>query len=158
GAFGEVQVMDWGLAKVLTDRGRERPQDDSGATSAGTEVKSLREGEDELTQAGSVLGTPAYMPREQAIGAVDQIDRRSDVFGLGGIRAAVLTGSPPYVGETPESPRQMAAVGRVSDCFGRLGACGADPELVALCKRCLSPEKGDRPADAGVVARAVAAL
>jgi tetratricopeptide (TPR) repeat protein len=158
GAYGEVQVMDWGLAKVLGDRERERPGDDPGATTAGTEVRSLRDGEDQFTQAGSVLGTPAYMPREQAIGAIDQIDRRSDVFGLGGILAAVLTGRPPYVGDSAESTRQMAAVGRVTDCFGRLDGCGADPELVSLCKRCLAVEKGDRPADAGEVARAVAAL
>src|SRR5262249_3939460 len=42
--------------------------------------------------------------------------------------------------------------------FAALDACGADPELVALCQRCLSPEQDDRPADAGEVARAVAAL
>src|SRR4029077_4961781 len=106
---------------------------------------------------GSVLGTPAYMPPEQAIGAIDQIDRRSDVFGLGGILAVILSGRPPCLGVTAESTRQLAAKGKVQDCFARLDACGADPELVALCKRCLAPEKEDRPADAGAVAGAVAA-
>jgi hypothetical protein len=89
GAFGEVQVMDWGLAKVLSDR-RDQGSGDPDETTGGTEVRTQRDGEDQFTQAGSVLGTPAYMPREQAIGAIDQIDRRSDVFGLGGILAAVL--------------------------------------------------------------------
>ncbi len=98
------------------------------------------------------------MPPEQAIGAVDQIDARSDVFGLGGILCAGLTGRPPFVGDTSESIRQSAAKGKVADAFARLDACAADRDLVALCKRCLSPEKGDRPADAGEVARAVADL
>jgi len=157
GSFGEVQVMDWGLAKVLTDP-RSAPAEDPLATTGLTEVKSLRDSDELLTQAGSVLGTPAYMPPEQALGAVHEIDRRSDVFGLGGILAAILTGRPPFVGETAEITRVQSAKGKVGDCFTRLDGCCADPELVALCKRCLAPEKDDRPADAGAVAEAVAAL
>jgi tetratricopeptide (TPR) repeat protein len=155
GRFGEVQVMDWGLAKVL-DPGAALP--DPGRTGAGTEINSLRDSDGTFTQAGSVLGTPAFMPPEQAIGASGQVDARSDVFGLGGILAAVLTGAPPFVAATGEDVRLLAARGKVDACFARLDACGADPELVALCKRCLAPEKGDRPADAGAVARAVAEL
>jgi tetratricopeptide (TPR) repeat protein len=156
GGFGEVQLMDWGLAKVL----RQRPADtdDPEATTAQTQVHGHQDSHDLLTQAGSVLGTPAYMPPEQAIGAIDQIDARSDVFGLGGVLAAILTGRAPFQAETAESSRQLAARGKVEDCFARLDGCGADPELVALCKRCLSPEKTDRPAAAGAVATAVASL
>ena len=160
GNFGEVQVMDWGLAKVLGERPRvSGPSLDPDETAAaGTEVKSLRDSDDLLTQAGSVLGTPAYMPPEQAVGAVHEIDRRSDVFGLGGILAAILTGRPPFVADTAETTRVMAARGEVGDCFARLDACGADPELVALAKRCLAPKRDARPADAGEVAKAVATL
>jgi eukaryotic-like serine/threonine-protein kinase len=157
GAFGEVQVMDWGLAKVLAD-GPAGPPADPEATASGTEIRSPRDGDELLTQAGSVLGTPAYMPPEQALGAVHEVDTRSDAFGLGGILAAVLTGRPPFVGDTAETTRVMAARGQVADCFARLDASGADPGLVALAKRCLAPEKADRPADAGEVAGAVAAL
>jgi tetratricopeptide (TPR) repeat protein len=155
GAFGEVQVMDWGLAKVLTAR----PADaaDPGGTTAGTQVVSLRDS-GPFTQAGSVLGTPALMPPEQAVGAVGKVDRRSDVFGLGGILAVILTGQPPFAAASAETIRVMAAQGDVAECLARLGACGAGPGLVALCQRCLSPRPADRPADAGEVARAVADL
>jgi tetratricopeptide (TPR) repeat protein len=156
GRFGEVQVMDWGLAKVLKARPEERT--DPVETTPWTSVLSLRESDDALTRAGSVLGTPAFMPPEQAAGAVGMIDRRSDVFGLGAVLAVVLTGRPPFVADTAESTRVKAAQGDIRECFARLEGCGADPDLVALCKRCLAPQREDRPADAGEVARAVAAL
>jgi tetratricopeptide (TPR) repeat protein len=158
GAFGEVQVMDWGLAKVLASRERQRPEDDPQATRAGTEVVSLRDSDDLFTQAGSVLGTPAFMPPEQAVGAIGKVDRRSDVFGLGALLAVILTGKPPFAAASSETTRVKAAQGDVADCFARLDSCGAEPELVALCKRCLSPRPAERPADASEVARAVAEL
>jgi tetratricopeptide (TPR) repeat protein len=156
GAFGEVQVMDWGLAKVLGVRPGERA--DPEETTAPTAVRSLRDSDDLFTQAGSVLGTPAYMAPEQAAGAVGTIDRRSDVFGLGAVLAVMLTGRPPFVADTAETTRVKAAQGDVGECFGRLDGCGADPDLVALCKRCLAPRPQDRPADAEEVAQAVAGL
>jgi tetratricopeptide (TPR) repeat protein len=158
GTFGEVQIMDWGLAKVLASAERPRRGDDPEETTAPTAVFSLREGDDLFTQAGSVLGTPAFMPPEQAAGAVDVIDRRSDVFGLGAVLAVVLTGRPPFVADTSESARVKAAQGDVGACLARLDGCGADPDLVALCKCCLAPRSEDRPADASAVAQAVAAL
>jgi eukaryotic-like serine/threonine-protein kinase len=158
GAFGEVQVMDWGLAKVLmAGDGTPRRRDEDPDATIGTEIRSIREA-DAGTQAGSMLGTPAFMPPEQAIGAIDQIDQRSDVFGLGAVLCTILTGKPPYIGADTESTRQLAARAKLDDAFARLDACGAEPDFVALCKRCLSPEKSDRPADAGVVAKAVADL
>jgi serine/threonine protein kinase len=156
GAFGEVQVMDWGLAKVLGTRPGERT--DPEETTAPTAVRSLRDSDNLFTQTGSVLGTPAFMPPEQAAGAVGLIDRRSDVFGLGAVLAAVLTGRPPFVADTSEEARVKAARGDVGECFDRLEACRADPDLVALCQRCLAPRPEDRPPDAGAVAKAVAAL
>jgi tetratricopeptide (TPR) repeat protein len=156
GAFGEVQVMDWGLAKVLTDIPSRRPADSDDALA--TEIRSARDTDGSETQAGSVLGTPAYMAPEQAIGAIDQVDERSDVFGLGAILAVILSGEPPFVGDTAEGSRVMAARGKVEDCFVRLDASGAEPELTALCKKCLSPERDDRPASGAAVAAAVAEL
>ena len=157
GSFGEVQVMDWGLAKVIREAESTSEIEDPNAT-LGTEILPGDEADESRTQAGSVLGTPAYMPPEQAVGAIGQIDQRSDVFGLGAILAVILTGKPPIVGSSSESTRVLAAQGKVDGCMARLDACGADPELVALCKRCLSPLQADRPRDAGEVAHAVTGL
>ncbi len=158
GNFGEVQVLDWGLAKILAAARSSEPTASGVATvTAASVIDSEREAADG-TRTGSVLGTPAYMPPEQAIGAVDEIDVRSDVFGLGAILCIILTGKPPYVGADSESTRQLAARAKLSDALTRLDACGADPGLVELCKRCLAAEKADRPADAGEVAHAVTNL
>ena len=159
GAFGEVQLMDWGLAKVLLEAPARPPAAPADSDSAlATEISQARDADSSVTQAGSVLGTPAYMAPEQALGAIDQVDERSDVFGLGAILAVILTGEPPFVGDTTDETRILAAGGKVDDCFVRLDACAAEPVLIALCKRCLSPERNDRPADGGAVAAAVAAL
>jgi serine/threonine protein kinase len=161
GAFGEVQVMDWGLAKVLTtspSRGGESTESDSEATKALTEIKNSRTVEDHYTQDGDVLGTPAYMSPEQAIGAIHRVDQRSDVFGLGGILAAMITGKPPYVSDSAIETRFMAAEGQIQPCLERLEDSEADPELVILCKRCLNPKREERFASATQVAKQVAEL
>jgi hypothetical protein len=159
GAFGEVQVMDWGLAKVLTT-GRERQptvQANLEATRAWTEISPSPESDVQSTQAGSLVGTPSFIPPEQAAGELEKVDERADVFGLGAILAVILTGKPPYVGDRAEALRVKAVRGELSECLARLDACAAETELVALCKRCLAFEPADRPNDAGEVAKAVSA-
>lgn len=159
GAFGEVQVMDWGLAKVLRVESRwpDAVPADGGATQAWMEVSPAPLAGSH-TQAGNLVGTPAFMPPEQAVGEVERVNERSDVFGLGALLAVILTGQPPYVGETFESVRVQAVRGKLEGCFARLDASGAEPELVALCKQCLAFEPADRPANGGEVAQAVAAF
>jgi tetratricopeptide (TPR) repeat protein len=98
------------------------------------------------------------MPPEQAVGAVGKVDPRSDVFGLGAILCVILTGHPPFVGADAESTRQLAARAALGPALTRLDACGADPELIGLCKQCLSAEPADRPAEGEVVAAEVARL
>jgi tetratricopeptide (TPR) repeat protein len=157
GAFGEVQVMDWGLAKLLSPASRERQRPEAAET-IGTEIRSLRDSDGSFTQAGSTLGTPAYMPPEQAAGESDKIDRRSDVFGLGAILCVMLTGQPPFTGKDADEVRLNSVRGKLAECFARLDGCGAEPDLVALAKHCLAAEPDGRPADAGEVAQAVAGL
>ena len=152
GAFGEVQVMDWGLAKVLGNEAAAKSGSDDT-----TKIHSDRDSNSDAgTQYGQFMGTPAFMPPEQAIGAVDRIDERSDVFGLGAILCVILTGQPPFVGSDAETTRQLAARGKVEEAFARLDVCGAEPELIALAKRCLAVEPVDRPANAAELAKAIA--
>jgi tetratricopeptide (TPR) repeat protein len=157
GAFGEVQVMDWGLAKLLSSGSRGLQPAPALDATVGTVIHSGREPDSE-TQAGDILGTYPFMPPEQAIGAIDQIDERADVFGLGAILCVMLTGKPPYVADTIEAIRQLAARAKLDDAIQRLDASGAEPDLISLAKRCLSPERDDRPRNASEVAAAVAAL
>ena len=157
GSFGEVQVMDWGLAKLLTAPAARTEAPDDPPPGA-TVIRTLRDSEGSFTQAGSVLGTPAFMPPEQAGGEADKIDERADVFGLGAILCVILTGKPPFVAKDSEAVRLLAIRGQLGECLARLDGCGAEPGLVALAKRCLAADPGDRPHDAGEVARAVADL
>ncbi|HKI38327.1 MAG TPA: serine/threonine-protein kinase [Gemmataceae bacterium] len=148
GAFGEVQVMDWGLAKVLP-----RPQRAAAATGETSVLTARDYGSAEDGRTG-VIGTPAFMPPEQA--RSEAVDERADVFGLGGLLCVLLTGKPPFVGATRKEVMQKAAAGDVAESFARLEGCGADAELVALCKECLGPEAGQRPREGGEVAARMA--
>jgi tetratricopeptide (TPR) repeat protein len=156
GAFGEVQVMDWGLAKVLASR--DRAGADPEATAAGTVIRTLRS---DPTAEGDgrtgVVGTPAYWAPEQARGEAEAVDERADVFGLGGLLCVILTGQPPWAGADREALLRKAAAGDLAEAFARLDGCGAHPELVALCQACLAPRREGRPRDAGEVAARLAA-
>jgi serine/threonine-protein kinase len=148
GAFGEVQVMDWGLAKVLAR---------ADAAPPASEIRTVRSEEaGDQTKPGWVGGTPAYMAPEQAAGA-PWLDERCDVFGLGAILCEILTGQPPY--GSPEDPDVFLKAARadLTEAFSRLDACGADGELIHLARSALAAEPADRPRDAGVLAAAMAA-
>ena len=172
GAFGEVQVMDWGLAKVLQTGGVADEKKAHDQQQGQSIIRTLRSqvGSDppeklgtvgsigslgSQTQMGSVMGTPAYMPPEQALGEIDHLDERADVFGLGAILCEVLTGQPPYVAQDGTQVYRMASRGKLADCFARLEACGADAELIAIAKQCLNLEPQDRPRDAGALVERV---
>lgn len=160
GAFDEVQVMDWGLAKVLGE-GPPPPPDshppgEPPTVSPVSVIESDRDPSSQ-TRAGSLLGTPAYMPPEQAKGDIDRTDTRSDVFALGAMLCELLTGRPPYWAPTSQEVLALAITAQLGPAFERLDRATADPELVALAKHCLQADPAARPTDAKQVAAAVAA-
>jgi eukaryotic-like serine/threonine-protein kinase len=159
GSFGEVQVMDWGLAKVLPrggivddDAAGKIPKDE-------TVIATARSGsgDSDLSRAGSILGTPSYMAPEQARGELDRVNERADVFALGAILCEILTGQPAFLGRTSGELQRKSALGDLAEAFVRLDASGADADLIALAKHCLAREPEDRPNAAGVVSERVTA-
>ncbi|MEW4526685.1 PAS domain S-box protein [Maioricimonas sp. JC845] len=148
GDFGEVIVLDWGLAKRLDQTGPE-PADEPDPmqtlvpTSEPPETVSA-------TMQGEKLGTPAYMAPEQARGQIDLIDRRTDVYGLAAILYEILVGRPPFRGDSivdvldrvihqrPQSPAEQQP--------------GLPKELERICLKGLSKDRDDRQQSAGQLA------
>jgi serine/threonine-protein kinase len=136
GDYGEVIVLDWGLAKLV-----ERPEET--LTPAVALALDADRGE---TVEGQVLGTPAYMSPEQAEGRWDSVDRRTDIYGLGAILYEILAGQPPFDGdgiaellrkvatEPPAPPRSLCPA--------------TPPPLEAVCLKALAKRPGDRYASA----------
>ena len=146
GELGEVQVVDWGIAKALA-AGSQSAQGPSTPVVLPPSVdETAKASGGSATLPGHVRGTPAFMSPEQARCDVGRVGTASDVFGLGGILCVILTGQPPF------SQWPQAAVGYLEEAFARLDGCGADAELIALAKACLAPAPEARPADAAEVA------
>jgi serine/threonine protein kinase len=136
GDFGETLVIDWGLAKVRSTF------DDLTEESGGLPIS----GSSSLTRVGSVVGTPAYMPPEQAAGR--SVDTRADVYALGAVLYHTLAGRRPYQG----APDALAAViagppDRLADLVH-----GAPPDLVTVVAKAMARDAADRYPNAQALA------
>ncbi|WP_437666320.1 SUMF1/EgtB/PvdO family nonheme iron enzyme [Sorangium sp. So ce1182] len=137
GEFGEVLVMDWGIARGAVEG------DLRGA--AATVLRTAH-----ATRVGLVLGTPAYMPPEQARGELSLLGPASDVYALGAILYEMLSGRPPYSG-TAAAIRGQVVHGPPAPLAGRC----RDPlpaDLIAICERAMARSPSQRPADARALA------
>ncbi|HUJ58022.1 MAG TPA: serine/threonine-protein kinase [Kofleriaceae bacterium] len=129
GEFGETVVIDWGLAKDLA-----AGDDDSGAPAT---PGGSGEG---VTRAGTVLGTPSYMPPEQARG--ESVGTRADVYALGAMLYHLLAGEPPYLGE--DSQRVLATVASAPPRPLAERAPGAPRDLLAIAGRAMARDPAER--------------
>ncbi len=155
GRFGEVYVMDWGLAKVL---GRDDPRDIRirGETPApvstdGDRIDAVSTDVEVplLTMDGDVLGTPAYMSPEQASGDLDSMGPHSDVYCVGAMLYHLLAGHPPYAppGAALNNHAVWRAVGSGPPQSLAEIASDVPDELVAVCEKAMAQDTSDRYTD-----------
>jgi serine/threonine protein kinase len=158
GRFGEVLVMDWGLAKVvgnqkpITARRTRRGDSEAGTARSGSGVKVLqappvadlvssqRSASSLNTLVGTVVGTPAYMSPEQARGDTNRITRRSDVYALGALLYEILTLTPPVRGSTAQSTIAQVIAGRIDPPEQRAPTRDIPSELSAVAMKALKAE------------------
>jgi serine/threonine protein kinase len=155
GDFGEVLVMDWGLAKVFGGHravGASLPGTDGAVPSSiqRSIIASARGSAPEFgqTMAGTILGTPAYMAPEQARGEVETMDQRADLYSLGAILFEILHLRPPLTGDDPMAIVERAERGEIEwalpDSALRNPHSALPPSLLAVCRKALARDPAHR--------------
>ena len=167
GRFGEVQVMDWGLAKrydehvTVGESQRETSHNTDRITTrncvSGTREASGLSSLSDLTTVGDVVGTPGYMAPEQARGELETLGPQTDVFGLGAILYQILLSEHLFVGHSRSKVVEATKLGDFHAAIRKLDDCD-QADWAELCKACLQRNPDDRPTDAGVVATEAAQI
>lgn len=139
GSFGETYLLDWGLARV---QGKSDPR--------ASDLKLAPDITGAANEGGAV-GTPSYMSPEQAAGRLEEVDARSDVWGLGAVLYEVLTGRPPYEGLNPFDVLSKILRDPVRPV--RELEPSVPTELMAICDRCLQRKKAARYQGCDALAR-----
>ena len=128
GEFGETVVLDWGLAKI---------KDSDEIIFVRHENFGVGE-----TVVGQAIGTPSYMPPEQAEGKIGEIDELSDIYSLGAILYQILTGVTPFSGKTTDEIIKKVLTEKAENATKRNK--DIPPELAAIAEKALSKKKKDR--------------
>ena len=142
GPFGEVFVMDWGIAKVIGAPVAEpiSPIRSDAPPSVVQRPSSIAGG----TSVGAILGTPEYMAPEQAMGRHDQLDARSDVYSLGATLYEILVGRPAFQGVTPMETIAWVVAGPDPTFDESVDGTPIPTALKAICLRAMARRKEDR--------------
>lgn len=145
GPFGEVLLMDWGLAKVWHPDGKAEEVDTVGGLGAQATTMS------NLTDEGPVQGTISYMSPEQIRGDSD-LDYRTDIYSLGAVLYEVLTGRPPVVGDSVDEILGQTLAGEL-DNPSQVAGGHVPQRLEAICMQCLQTAADGRIQTAGELIR-----
>ena len=141
GEYGETLVVDWGLARRLAE-----------GADCTVPIVPVRLTQDDAgeTRQGQAVGTPAFMPPEQALGDLDRVEARSDVFALGATLYSLLSGKPPYVG-----PKALAQAAQGKFPPPRQVNAAVPAALEAVCLEAMAHQPEDRYAGARALAAEV---
>ncbi len=144
GDFGEVYVLDWGLAKIRKQQ--DHSQEGRIETPSSSEHRTI---------VGEVVGTPGYMAPEQALGEVDRLDARTDVYALGAILFEILTLQPLHKEDSAEDVLLSTLYGPETRPSIRTPGRDIPPELDAIVLRATAVKQEDRFANARELCAAV---
>ena len=139
GDFGDVVLLDWGLCKII-----------------GQEVRSSRSSTERWqTVHGQIIGTPAYMSPEQALGMIDQISPATDVYGLGALLYHLLTLHPPFTGKSNREVVRRVLHAELVSLRDKAPDAEIPSEIERICLKCLHRDSDQRYLDAGELAKDV---
>ena len=133
--FGQVIVLDWGLAKLIEEGELAHKLSFEAALTDSTMTKTIQ---------GDIVGTPLYMSPEQAIGDLDKINERTDVYGLGAILFAIMTGDAPHarsLADCTDLPEAVKSIAEKESPRIREHNPSASSELDRICAKAMAKKQ-----------------